>query len=410
MVIWVVFAVMTAAAAFAVLLPLARGRADRPTASEQDVSVYKDQLAEVDRDLERGVIGAAEAGAARTEIARRLLKAARESEIGAMPAGTEASGAPFRRRAAALAAVVVLPAIALGVYTRLGQPDLPDEPLTARREAKLEGQSIDQLVGKVEAHLAANPNDARGWELLAPIYLRTGRAADAAQAWRNAIRIDGPTPRRQMQLGEALMSAAGGVVTAEAREIFEAAKSDPGDAGILSRMYLALALSQDGKLAESAAAWKALIAGAKGDERWVPVAEKELNGVETKLGVPLTPSRVVAAPADAAPRPGPRMGAAPAAGGAAMPGPSAADVDAAASLSAGDRQKMIEQMVARLGERLDSSGGSVEEWSRLMRALAVLGRLDDAKAAAVKARKAYENDEAGRGRIDALAKELGIAS
>ena len=402
--IWVVFAAMTAAAAFVVLAPLARrSRGDATEARAKtgagaaghDVSVYRDQLAEVDRDLERGVIAAPEAEAARTEIARRLLKAAREAEE-TVP--TVDRGATLRRRAAALMAVVVLPVVALGLYVRLGQPDMPDAPLAPRQEAKLESQSIDQLVAKVEAHLAKNPEDGQGWDLIAPVYMRMGRASDAAQAFRNAIRIAGSTPKREVQLGEALMNLAGGVVTAEARASFEKAKADAGDAGVLAHMYLALALSQDGKLAESVAAWKALLATSKGGERWRPIAEKELAAVEAKLGgAPGAPD--AAAPAQGAAAPS-----------VAAPGPSAGDVASAAAMAPADRQKMIEGMVQRLAERLDTSGGSVEEWTRLIRALSVLGRADEAKAAADKARAAMKDDEAGRGRIDALAKELGIAS
>jgi cytochrome c-type biogenesis protein CcmH len=410
--IWVVFAAMTAAAAFVVLAPLARrsrgdaaetgtktGAKTGAGAAGHDISVYKDQLAEVDRDLERGVIAAPEAEAARTEIARRLLKAAREAEE-APPAVDR--GATLRRRAAAVMAVVVLPVVALGLYGRLGQPDMPDAPLAPRQEAKLETQSIDQLVAKVEAHLAKNPEDGQGWDLIAPVYMRMGRASDAAQAFRNAIRIAGSTPKREVQLGEALMNLAGGVVTAEARASFEKAKADAGDAGVLARMYLALALSQDGKLAESAAAWKALLATSKGGERWRPIAEKELAAVEAKLGGAPAPAN---APDAAA---GPAQGAA--APPTATPGPSAGDVASAAAMAPADRQKMIEGMVQRLAEHLDASGGSVEEWTRLIRALSVLGRTEEAKAAADKARAAMKDDEAGRGRIDALAKELGIAS
>ncbi|WP_407047967.1 tetratricopeptide repeat protein [Methyloraptor flagellatus] len=298
--------------------------------------------------------------------------------------------------------MVVLPVVALGLYGRLGQPDMPDAPLAPRQEAKLESQSIDQLVAKVEAHLAKNPEDGQGWDLIAPVYMRMGRASDAAQAFRNAIRIAGSTPKREVQLGEALMNLAGGVVTAEARASFEKAKADAGDAGVLARMYLALALSQDGKLAESAAAWKALLATSKGGERWRPIAEKELAAVEAKLGGAPAPAN---APDAAA---GPAQGAA--APPTATPGPTAGDVASAAAMAPADRQKMIEGMVQRLAERLDASGGSVEEWTRLIRALSVLGRTDEAKAAADKARAAMKNDEAGRGRIDALAKELGIAS
>ena len=74
MTLWFVFALMTAAAIFAVLWPLGRGARRRAGGSE--AAVYRDQLAEIDRDVAAGLIGAAEAEAARVEISRRLLAAA----------------------------------------------------------------------------------------------------------------------------------------------------------------------------------------------------------------------------------------------------------------------------------------------------------------------------------------------
>ena len=74
MVLWVIFALMTAAAIFAVLWPLGRGR--RGLGGGSDLLVYKDQLKEIDRDRASGLIGEAEAEAARLEVSRRLLAAA----------------------------------------------------------------------------------------------------------------------------------------------------------------------------------------------------------------------------------------------------------------------------------------------------------------------------------------------
>src|SRR5258708_2459559 len=159
MTLWLLFALMTAAAIFAVLWPLARrpeGRAGGAGA------VYRDQIDEVGRDPAAGLIGDAEAGAARVEVSRRLIAAADAAQVqaGAAPI----AGATFRRRVAAVAALVALPAIGAVLYLALGSPQLPGQPIASRAAAPLQNRSLDTLVAQVEAHLEQNPEDGRGWE------------------------------------------------------------------------------------------------------------------------------------------------------------------------------------------------------------------------------------------------------
>src|SRR5690606_11432512 len=110
--------------------------------------------------------------------------------------------------------------------------------------------SIEELVARAEAHLAANPSDGRGWDVVAPIYLRMQRFSDSATAYRNAIRLDGNSAARQAGLGEAIANAAGGIVSTDAQAAFEAAlKLDPSDAK--ANFYLAMGLAQEGRSEEA---------------------------------------------------------------------------------------------------------------------------------------------------------------
>src|SRR5438128_399386 len=122
MALWLVFALMTAAAIFAVLWPL--GRVRTPAAEGNDIAVYRDQLEEIARDRAAGLIGEAEAEAARVEVSRRLIAAA-----DTMHAASNVAGGRLRRRVAALAALIVIPLIAAGLYLTLGSPELPGQPL-----------------------------------------------------------------------------------------------------------------------------------------------------------------------------------------------------------------------------------------------------------------------------------------
>jgi cytochrome c-type biogenesis protein CcmH len=371
MMLWVAMAVLAAAAALSVLVPLYRARpaASVDSGAAEGVSIYRDQLDEIGRDLDRGVIGEREAAAARTEIARRLIAADREA---AAPAAPLSEG---RRRAAMVFAVAGVPVLAVGLYLALGSPDLPDLPLSGRLAEPVETQDIAVLVSRVEAHLAQNPNDGAGWEVLAPVYGRLGRYDDAAKAYANTVRLLGSTAARESALGEAIVRANDGAVTAEARAAFENARAlDPQ--AVQPRFYLALALGQEGKRDEAAAALKALIKDAPAGAPWVPM-------VETVL------ARLEAAPP------------------AAAPGPGAADIEAAAGLSPEARAAMIEGMVGQLAARLATEPNDPAGWARLVRSYMALGRPDDAAAALASARTALAGNAEGLATVEAEARAAG---
>jgi cytochrome c-type biogenesis protein CcmH len=380
MTVWFVLALMTAAAIFAVLWPLARqGRTLR---SGSDVAVYRDQLDEVERDRAAGRIDEAEAAAAQVEVSRRLLAAADAQAAAATPSVTAggvalASGVPvapfgtpsdaWRPRAVAVAALVLLPLGAAALYLALGSPGLPDQPLAPRLAAERQNQSIEALIGQVESHLARNPDDGRGWEVIAPIYLRLGRVEDAVKARRNVLRLNGETAERHAALGETLVYAANGVVTFEAKATFERALAlDEGD--VKARYFLGLAAEQDGDRPRAVTIWRALIAGVPADLPWVAFVRQALARAEGK------------------------------------PGPTDDDVAAASDLSAEQRGIMIRGMVERLAERLARDGSDVDGWLRLVRSYQVLGEREKALAAVADARRALAGAPDKLRRLDEVAK------
>src|SRR5438477_12997916 len=115
-------AALTTATVAALLLPLLRSRVAVPSRLDNDLAVYRDQLAEVERERAAGSLPEADASAARTEIERRLLAAAElDSSLGARHASDASSWHRFLTPALCL----VIPLFALGLYLRIGQPALP---------------------------------------------------------------------------------------------------------------------------------------------------------------------------------------------------------------------------------------------------------------------------------------------
>ncbi|HLL29065.1 MAG TPA: c-type cytochrome biogenesis protein CcmI [Xanthobacteraceae bacterium] len=285
MLVWLLFALMTAAAVLAVLWPLGKRRENPDPARETGLSVYQDQFAEIERDRARNLIGESEAEAARTEVGRRLLFAADQAAV-----VDRSENSLTRRRAAALIALAGLPTIAIGLYLLLGSPALPGAPLYSRLAAPPEQQDAALLISRVESRLAEQPDDGRGWEILAPIYLRIGRTNDAVKARANALRLLGATADREADLGEALVADANGVVTAEALAAFERANALDAHHP-KARFYRGLAAEQDGRMKDAKTIWQALVNDAPQDAPWLGVvrtalARLEAGGEEPKSGRP----------------------------------------------------------------------------------------------------------------------------
>lgn len=375
MILWCIFALMTAAAIFAVVWPL--GRKPGKLVGGSDLIVYKDQLHEIDRDRAAGLIGEAEAETARLEVSRRLLAAADTQP----PSAPSTFSRPMlrRRRAAAIAALIILPFGPPTLYIALGSPNVPWEPAFARVDTSQGRESVDSLVSKVEAHLANNPNDGSGWQVIAPVYMRLGRFDDAVAARKKSLALNGDSAMRQADLGEAMTAAADGVVTADAKAAFERAiANDPHEAK--ARYFLGLAAEQDGHSGQATTIWRSLLADAPAGAPWIKFVSEALSragGGQSSISGP-------------------------------SPGPSAEDVAAAADMSDDARRDMIRGMVARLAGRLHDNGADIEAWLRLVRAYVVLGDRDKAKDAAADAKRALSDHPDEIKRIDELVKGLGL--
>ena len=234
MMIWLIFAGMTAAVVAALLVPfMNKSGGVQVTDSDFDRAIYRDQLQELDRDKVGGLIGEAEAQAARNEISRRLLQVPK----------FQAAAAGNRY---ALFAVMLVPLIALPVYAKYGSPLMPDVPLQERLKGAIANQDFAALVATVEAHLTQDPNDIEGWKVLAPAYKREKRWNDAAEAYANVLRLAPPTADAIADYGEMLVFANEGMVTDEAESAFvEALKLEATNER--AKFYYGMALNQEGK-------------------------------------------------------------------------------------------------------------------------------------------------------------------
>ncbi len=402
---WIAATFLTLALAAILVWTIARRGAAHRTTAEADIAVYRDQLAEVDRDAARGTISATEADRSRVEISRRILEADR-AVTGAV--GSTVAGGPALVPVLFVAAVLVA---AVGLYWRLGAPGYPDLPMSERlaqaaaaradrpSQAEAEAQAVlppvpgadakyAELMEKLRKAVAEKPDDLTGQQLLARNEATLGNYSAAANAQAKVIALTGAkaTAEDYAALTDLYVLATGGYVSPEAEAAAgESLARDPKNG--TARFYVGLMWAQTGRPDLAFRFWRGLLEEGPEEAPWIAPIRDQIGMLAAAAGVDYTPPAPVGA----------------------LKGPSAGDMAAAADMSAEDRTAMIRGMVGQLSERLMSDGGSVEEWSRLISSLGVLGEKDKAKEAWAKAQAAFAGQDVALESLRQAAEQAGVA-
>ncbi|MGR3724175.1 c-type cytochrome biogenesis protein CcmI [Abyssibius alkaniclasticus] len=376
---WILLALITLVLAVAILAPLLAGKGETAPRAAYDMQVYRDQLAEIDRELARGVLDPADAATSRAEIGRRLLAA--DAEFTASQAATSAP-----RKLNMIAVAVLSLASVAGIfytYGRIGAPGYPDFPLAERRAALAESRPsqdvaeeavarnglddpaqfspdprLPELVAQLEAATADRPEDLQGQVLLAQFLPQLGRFADARRAQQRVIALKGTavTASDYIELAELMISATQGYVSPEAEAALRQGLSLDGS-DMRGRYYAGLTMAQTGRPDLALQIWTVLLQDSPPDAPYVAAIQAQIDNLR----------------------------------GAAGTAPGQADIS---DLTA-EEQAQVRSMVEGLAARLASDGGSADEWARLVRALVVLGEYDRARAIAAEAEVNFaDNPEA----------------
>lgn len=401
---WILTAAIAAACIITILLVLWRGQRGTESAAASDLKVYRDQLAEVDRDVARGVLNADEAERARNEVKRRILEAdralAREGKAG------------HGRGPATLAAVGALVTVggAYAIYLDLGAPgyyDLPlqtriaaSEELRANRPSQAEAEKTmapaplpaeppseyTDLVEQLRSVVAERPDDLRGHELLTQHEAALGNYANAWRAQERVVELKGDeaTAADYSALADLMILATNGYVSPEAETaLAETLSRDPLDGP--ARFYSGLFFTQIDRPDRAFQIWRRLLETSPPDAPWVPLIQGEMQSLAAAAGVRYTP-----------PPP-------------AMRGPTAEDMAAAQDMAPEDRMAMVRGMVEGLSARLADEGGPPEDWARLITSLAVLGEAERARAIYDEALGVFAASEDALATIRAAGQQAGFA-
>jgi len=360
-----------------------RGPVAEPRAA-YDLRLYRDQLAEVDRDRVRGLLGAEEAEATRIEIKRRMLAAAGAGVVVAKPA--DAPPPPRPRRVWVGVLAVLLPGAAALLYLELGAPGVPDRPLAERRAAAMsagrqpaagEPVSLEDAAAQLAKRLESRPDDATGWLLLGRAYLTLNRPAEALPALARARDLAPDQPEVVAAFADAAIAVADGRIDDASRAALASLLALEPDSP-KARFLLALDRAQQGDLPGAVQGWTDLLALSAADAPWVATVREHIQRAAKEAG--LDPATVQPSPEARALAA--RIAAAQPPEAAAGPGP--ADVAAAAQMPPEERAQMVRGMVDRLAARLREHPDDLEGWRRLARAYDVLN--EPAKAEEARAR------------------------
>ncbi len=405
MLFWTIAVLMAAIVAAPLAFALLRRRSQQAAAS--DMAIYRDQLADIERDLARGILEPREAERLRTEISRRLLDAGRKAR---------AAGQDSARASPLLAGAVALTLVAgsLALYRMIGAPGYPDLPLhqrlaeaeelrknrisQAEAEARLPvsvpapGAAPEhlELLERLRKALESRPDDLQGHVLLARNEAAIGNFVAAARAQERVLAIMGDSAGAEdwADLADILVLAAGGYVSPEAESaIGRALELDPRNG--VARYYLGLMLAQTGRPDLAFRTWQALLEDSAPDAPWVAPVRARIEPLAREAGIRYS----------LPPLPG---------AGAPMRGPSQADIAAAQDMSAEERRAMIRSMVEGLAERLATEGGPASDWARLITALGVLGETERAAGIWSEAQQVFAASPEALARLRQAAEGAGL--
>jgi len=364
--LWISTAVLTVLALAALLLPMSLGKRKdvSPARADFDLTVYKDQLTEIDKDMERGVLSEDQATAARTEIERRMLAVAGEGD-------EEIKNTPVPQWLM-LTILVTVPVGAFAMYFGLGQPSMQDRPFAERAatpqmaDVETRKAQIAKMIEAIKGRIKQEPDNPQHWAMLGQATQMAGMHAQSVQAYEQLVAITNRNPEALMVLAEAMFIEAGEVVTPAAVTLFKEAKSVMPQ-NPMTYYYLAMERQVAGDSQAAMDEYEGLLSISPSNGKWVPTIQARMKALGDKSGITVPDVKMLP----------PMVEQAAAPESAPTPGPTRQQIEDAQGMAADDQNAMILTMVNRLADKLKENPDDLEGWKRLANAYKVLG--DEAK-------------------------------
>jgi cytochrome c-type biogenesis protein CcmH len=238
-------ALVLAAALLLMLRPFIWQRA-RATASHRQLNtaIYRDQLAEIERDRDAGTLGEEDYRQAREELQRRVLEDGQTDE---------AAVSLKTPKKTFIALGLLLPAASVALYLLLGHP----AALNPAAQHQVTAQDIDRMVATLAAKMEKEPDNVQGWGMLARSYKAMGRVEEATRAFEHVLSLNPTDAQVYADYADILAMKAGGNFNGKPQQLIEQAlKLDPDN---LEALWLAgTAAYEGGRYAQAVVPWSRL--------------------------------------------------------------------------------------------------------------------------------------------------------
>ena len=300
-VFWSLAAIMVMVALLFVLPPLLRNRSVTAVSRDDlNTNVIREQLAELDADLTNGKLDKAQYDAARKDIERELLY-----DLGTT--GNEPADKPVRSgRWLTLLIIPAIPLCAVLLYQLMGSAELIDQIQQARISQTQPAQqpsqppgSIEDMVAKLAERLQQQPDDLKGWVMLARSYAIMKRYSESEAAYATALRLGGENADLLTDYADAMVMADGGAFNDESAALLtRALELEPDN---LKGLWLAGHWkNQSGAYQEAIDYWQRAAAKLPPDSKDVTVITSQISELQAKLGIDAEPVPAPAASVAAA--------------------------------------------------------------------------------------------------------------
>ncbi len=289
---WSIAGIFMAAGSLFILFPLMIGRRKKKSVAPDamNISVYRDQFAELDADRRNGILSPDQYDQGKQELQRRLLQDVRQvEEKVSITRDSKVNGQPGVVTAAILA--VAVPVLAVLLYMQLGNPsglmsqaaaEVATQPPNEQAGAteQLSSEKLDTLVEKLAAHLKVQPGDAEGWAMLARTYATMERFNDASNAYARLVALTPNNPGALADYAEVMaMTHKGQFAGKPAELINKALQIDPRHPQALA--LAGVAEFEQKKFRQAADYWERLQAVIPADSEIAPSVAKSI--AEAKL-------------------------------------------------------------------------------------------------------------------------------
>lgn len=269
------------------LVPLLRGRKAQ---AEEDrtalnVALYQERVAELQAQQAAGTLTAEQLAAGQAEAARELLADAEREEAAQRRLGQWLP----------LASALLVPVLGLGLYLQWGGLDQVQQ---SRELAQMAPRSMSEMTERLEQSVKSRPEDPEGWYFLGRTYMAQERAADAAKAFAEAVRLAGREPALLGQWAQAQYFAQNKQWSESLQQLTdEALQADPEE--VTSLGLLGIAGYEAGRYADAVRYWERLVAALPAEDPSREAIQSGIARARQQLGDAAPAVATVSAPAAA---------------------------------------------------------------------------------------------------------------